>query len=301
MTPVGLPRTARLGLRALGAAAAIVLIAVPALSTPAFAQTPMDDPLDARDARRVDRMEKVVRELRDIVFKAQRTGSPVVVQPADTDARLADLATKISDLEGSLTRLNGSLETTAHDLDQARRENTALRAQVKALSDRLTADEQKAAEAMAAAAQAAAPPAAVEPPPPADPRAAAPPASTAFAKARQMMLSGDYDAAEAAFGDYVSTYPDTPRTPEARYWWGKTLSVRGDYVKAASAYIGAIRGWPQTAWAPDAVVELGRALVQLKKPGDACQTLTELGRKYPKAAASVASRAQAVRLQAKCT
>jgi tol-pal system protein YbgF len=282
-------------LRFLSAAAAVALIAAPLATTGAFAQTPMDDPLDARDAKRLDRMEKVVRELRDIVFKAQKTGAPVVVEPADTDARLADLATKIADLEGSLTKLNGSLEATAHELDQARRENTALRAQVKSLSDQLTADEQKAA----AAATAAAPPPVPEPPEQAaDPKAGA---ADAFAKARQTMLSGDYDAAEAAFSGYVTTYPDTPRTAEARYWWGKTLSVRGDYVKAAGAYIGAIRGWPQTAWAPDAVVELARALVQLKKPADACETLTELRRKYPKAPAAVASRAATVRLQAKCT
>src|SRR3954462_6739068 len=99
--------TAARRLRLFGAAAAIVLIAAPSL-----AQTPMDDPLDARDAKRVDRMEKVVRELRDIVFKAQKTGAPVVVQPADTDTRLADLSTKIADLEGTLTKLNGSLEAT---------------------------------------------------------------------------------------------------------------------------------------------------------------------------------------------
>ena len=78
-------------LRLLGAAAAIALVAAPLAATVAFAQTPMDDPLDARDAKRVDRMEKVVRELRDIVFKAQKTGGPVVVEPADTDARLADI------------------------------------------------------------------------------------------------------------------------------------------------------------------------------------------------------------------
>lgn len=284
-------------LRLVGAAAAIGLIAAPFAS--AFAQTPMDDPLDARDAKRLDRMEKVVRELRDIVFKAQKTGAPVVVQPADTDARLADIATRVGDLEQSLTKLNGSLETNAHGLDQARRENTALRAQVKALSDRVAADEQKmddAAKAAAAVAQAGPP----EPPPPPDPKATAAQATQAFAKARQLMLSGDYDAAEAAFSDYVTNYPDTPRTPEARYWWGKTLSVRGDYVKAAGAYIGAIRGWPQTPWAPDAVVELGRALVQLKKPADACEALSELKRKYPKAPPAVQSRAATVRLQAKC-
>jgi len=279
------------GLRLAGAAAAIALIAVPAL-----AQTPMEDPLDARDAKRVDRMEKVVRELRDIVFKAQRSGSPVVVQPADTDSRLADLATRLSDLEQSLTKLNGTLEVATHELDQTRRDNAALKAQVKALSDRLTADEQKMADAAAAVTAPPAPP--DTPAPAADPKAGA---ADAFSKARGLMLGGDYDAAEGAFSSYVATYPDTPKTPEARYWWGKTLMVRGDNVKAASAFIGAIRGWPQTAWAPDAVVELSRALAALKKPDDACQTLTELKRRYPKAPAAVTSRAAAVRAQAKCS
>lgn len=285
----------RLGV--LGAAAAIALIAAPLTATVALAQTPMDDPLDTRDVRRVDRMEKVVRELRDIVFKAQKTGAPVVVEPADTDARLADIATKVADLEGTLTKLNGSLEVTTHELDEAKRDNAALHAQLKALSDRLSVDEQKAVDAVAVI-PAGPPPPAEPPPAAADPKAAA---GDAFTKARRLILSGDYDAAETAFSDYVTTYPDTPRTPEARYWWGKTLSVRGDYVKAAGAYIGAIRGWPQTTWAPDAVVELARALVQLKKPTDACRTLTELGHKYPKAQPAIVSRAQTVRHQAKCT
>ncbi|WP_372782567.1 tol-pal system protein YbgF [Phenylobacterium sp.] len=285
-------RRLRPSLRLLGATAAIALIAVPS-----FAQTPMDDPLDARDAKRVDRMEKVVRELRDIVFKAQKTGAPVVVQPADTDARIAEQASRIADLEQTLTRLNGSLDAATHELDQTKRDNGALKAQLKALSDRLTADEQKAADAFAAAAQAGPPPPPEPPPQAADPKAAA---ADAFAKARQLMLSGDYDAAESAFSAYVTSYPDTPRTSEARYWWGKTLMVRGDSVKAAGAFIGAIRGWPQTAWAPDAVVELSRALTALKKPADACQTLGELERKYPKAPASVKTRAAVVRTQAKC-
>jgi tol-pal system protein YbgF len=283
-------------LRLLGMAAGAALLAAPFASS-AFAQTPMDDPLDARDAKRVDRMEKVVRELRDIVFHAQKTGAPVVVQPADTDARMADQASRINDLEQSLTKLHGSLEATTHELDQAQRDNNALKAQLKALSDRVAADEQKMADAAAVAATNAPPPPPEAPPAPADTKAAA---ADAFAKARQLMLSGDYDAAEGAFSNYVTTYPETTKAPEARYWWGKTLMVRGDNVKAAGAFIGAIRGWPQTAWAPDAVVELSRALVGVKKPSDACDTLAELKRRYPKAPAAVTTRAAAVRAQAKC-
>jgi len=62
-------------------------------------------------------------------------------------------------------------------------------------------------------------------------------------------------------------------------------------IAFASAYIGAVRGWPKAAWAPDAVVELARSLVALKKPGDACATLSELARRYPKAPAAVSARA----------
>ncbi len=286
-------------LRLLGAAATIALIVVPPFADVALAQTPMDDPLDARDAKRVDRMEKVVRELRDIVFKAQKTGAPVVVQPADTDSRLADLTAKIDDLQQTLTKLNGSLETATHELDQTRRENTALRADLKSLSERLTGDERKAADALVAA-QATAPPSPAEAPAAPDPRAAAQAASADFTKARRLMLSGDYDTAEAAFKAYATTYPDSARAPEANYWWGKTLLVRGDNVRAASAFIAAIRGWPQTAWAPDAVVELSRALVAVKRAPDACQALAELGRKYPKAPPALKSRAAAIHDQAKC-
>ncbi|WP_374472258.1 tol-pal system protein YbgF, partial [Phenylobacterium sp.] len=272
-------------LHRLRTSAAVLVLAFAAL--PASAQTPMDDPLDARDARRVERMEKVVRELRDIVFKAQRTGAPVVVQPADTDARLADLAQRIGDLEQSLTRVNGSLETTAHELELAKRENQALKAQVADLTTRLTTAE-----------QAATPPAPPEPPvdePPA--RTASP--QEAFTAARQLMLAGDYDGAEQAFAAYVQAYPEGPRLAEARYWLGKTLTVRSAHAQAATAYIGAIRGWPQTSWAPDAVVELARSLVALKKPTDACQALAELPKRYPKAPAAVANRAAATRTQAK--
>ena len=253
---------------------------------PAASQTPLPlpDPLDARDAKRVDRMEKVVRELRDIVFQLRDTGKPIVVQPADTDERMSEFAGKIGDLEQTLRRLNGTLETATHELDQSRRENAQLRKEIQGLTERLTAAEQKLVA-----------PAPVE-------TAAAPTGdpTEAFAKARQLMLAGDYDAAESAFAGFVETYPDAPRTPEANYWWGKTLSVRGAHADAAKAYIGAIRGWPKTTWAPDAVVELSRSLVALKKPQDACQTLAELGKRYPKPPANVASRAASVRTQAKC-
>lgn len=277
--------------------AAIIGLAL--VAGPVAAQTPIDDSLTKRDARRLDNMEKVVRELRSIVFQARDTKQPVVVQPADTNDRLQDLASRLSDLENSLTRINGQLDTTAHDLALMKQQNADLKAQVKALTDEVATLEK--------AATAAAPPpgdsgsgateATGSTPPPA---AAKPDPAEAFAHARQLMLNGDYDGAETAFRNYVQTFPDAPKSQEARYWWGKTLVVRGAHADAATAFIGAIRGWPQATWAPDAVVELSRQLVDLRKPADACEALAELPRKYPKASASVKARASETRALAKC-
>jgi len=269
----------------------VAALAVLAGAVPAVSQTPMEDPLDTRDAKRVDRMEKVIRELRAIVFQLRDTGKPVVVQPADTDARMEEFAAKLGDLEGALRGVNSSLEAATRESDVLKRENVALKAQLQGLSDRVTAAEQKMA-------QAAAPPPAEE----ATAVAAAPAGDPAkdFTAARQLMLGGDYDSAEQAFAAYVANYPDAPRAPEASYWWGKTLSARSAHSDAARAYITAIRGWPQTAWGPEAVLELSKSLVALKKPQDACQTLAELGRRYPKAPPTVVSRAGQVKTQAKC-
>jgi tol-pal system protein YbgF len=142
------------------------------------------------------------------------------------------------------------------------------------------------------------------PPPPRRRRRRAAPTSTdpgaAFKSARQLLLDGDYGGAEQAFAGYVEAFPDSAKAPEARYWLGETQFVREAYSDAAGNYLGAVRGWPQTSWAPDAVLKLSRSLVALKKPADACKTLDELTRRYPKAPTAITAKATSTRVQAKC-
>jgi tol-pal system protein YbgF len=277
--------------------AALLAALLACAAVPALAQTPMPDPLDDRSAKRLERMEKVVRELRSIVFQGRDTGKPVVVQSAETDGQIATLGDRIGDLEETLRRANGQNEALTFELDKARRTAAEQKARGDGFEARLaTLESRLKALETAAAAAAAAPVAPEVPPPPAPP---ADPAE-AFKAARQLLLDGDYANAGSAFETFVTNYPDNPRTPEARYWLGETLFVREAYGDAAGAYIGAIRGWPQTGWAPDATLKLSRALVALKKPADACKTLDELGRRYPKAPPAVLSRAAATRVAAKC-
>src|SRR5580698_3148072 len=86
----------------------------------ALAQVSLDEPLDEHAAKRLDRMEKAMKELRAIVFQGRETGAPVVVQPADTQSQIAAAGDKINDISQTLARVNGELEVIKHDLDQTR-------------------------------------------------------------------------------------------------------------------------------------------------------------------------------------
>ncbi|HEY5072111.1 MAG TPA: tetratricopeptide repeat protein [Caulobacteraceae bacterium] len=256
----------------------------------AIAQTPLDDALDNHSAKRLDRIEKVVKELRAIVFQGRETGRPVVVQPADTDSQITSLTDKLNDLDHTLTRLNGQNEIIRHDLDEARHEALDLQGANDALKARVLVLEQSVQTL-------------TNPPPPPPAAAIAEPpvsAASAFAQARTLLQSGDDAAAETALQAFVESYGDTAKGPEARYLLGGLLLRRQAWPEAATAEIGAIRGWPATIWASSAVIDLARALVGMNKNDDACQTLDELARRYPKASSQVTSTAAKLRSQARC-
>ena len=256
----------------------------------ALAQVSLDEPLDEHAAKRLDRLEKAMKEIRAIVFQGRETGAPVLVQPAETQSQIAGMGDKINDINQTLARLNGALEVIKHDLDQSRQEIADQRAADAVLREQV-ASLQKAVKDVTL------PPA---PPPPI--AAAAPPdPAAAFAVAKTAFDAGDKASAEAGFRDYVDKYGEGPGGPEARFWLAKTLMARGAWPDAATAEIGAIRGWPRTRWAPEAVLDLSKSLVAMGKTEDACQTLDELTKRYPKAAPTVLKGAVAIRAKAHCS
>jgi tol-pal system protein YbgF len=279
-------------------AAALAGMTLAAAAGQALAQTPIDsDPLDDRSKRRLDNMEKVVRELRGIVYQGRNTGKPIVIQSAETDSVVQTLTTRVEDLEQSLKRTTADNETQLRDLDQARKDLAAAKDHEAALEARLGALEAKVAAGLA-------------PPPPAEqavaaPLVGAPPApavtpAAAFAAANKLLLDGDYPNAESAFADFVQRYPTDARAAEANYHLGQTLTARTATADAAGAYIAAIRGYPKTAWAPDAMLQLSRALLTLGDQPNACKVLVDLATRYPMAPTPVQSRAATTRAQAKC-
>ena len=270
-----------------------------------------DDPM----TKRIDGLERQVKQLRAIITQARDTGQPLQLRVVnDPDPVLAGLQTRLDDLEQAARQRNEQIDTLTRDLDAARKDASDAHASAFAEADRLDRLDARLKAMETALAAGGAPPPPISGGPPASarpglsPPTAAPAPSAAgvadsqeaFRKAMQLLREGQYAQASRAFQSFVDTWGDSANAPEARYWLGETLYIRGLYSDAAVAYIGAIRGWPQTSWAPDAMVKLSRSLVQLNKPQDACRALDDFARRYPGASAPVKARAATVRQSAMC-
>src|SRR5580700_7678343 len=280
----------------------LACLSVALLAAPAALAQDNGPEADSSVRERLDRLEKQLQEVREIVLQARSTGRPIEIKDAGPDPVVTALAGRVDDMEQSLRGINGEVDDLTHRLDLARKDANDEKAEIAALSDRVD----KLEKALAAL---TAPPPAAQPAP-ADAGAAdnGPPAPSAdqgdpkaaYAHARQLLLDGDYPGAQAAFQTYVDQYGSTPMAPQARYWLGETKYVQEDYAGAAAAYIGAAKGWPQSAWAPDAVVKLALSLLQLNRPTDACAALGEFDRHYAKSGGAAKARADAARIKAKC-
>jgi tol-pal system protein YbgF len=292
---------------------------VPDLPQPAL---PLADPSEVipnkNIEKRLQREEKALRELRQIVLQAKSQGNPVVVKDAGPDPQVVELQGQVNDLTETLRRQTGQMETLGHDAALAAKSAADAHDALKALAARLDAVEKQ----LLAAQSPGGPPAPgaavnagsgvlgtlVEPAPgaPAADQAAGPGPGpgdepAAYRAARQTLDSGDYVGGAAALQDYLQRYPTSSRAPEANYWLGRTLALRNMPADAAAAYARALKGWPQSAWAGDAVVRLSTALIDLKRGPDACRALEEYSTRYArKASSAVQIRAKDARAAAAC-
>ncbi len=119
-----------------------------AASTAAFAQ---DDTGDDSVKARLDRLEKQLHEVREIVLQARSTGKPVEIKEAGPDPEVTTLSAKFDDMNQTLSGLNGQVETLTHEVELAKKDASDARAAAAALSDRLDKLEQAAASQAGAA------------------------------------------------------------------------------------------------------------------------------------------------------
>ena len=121
-----------------------------------------------------------------------------------------------------------------------------------------------------------------------------------FKQAKNLLVRGDYPAAEKAFTEYLGKYPDNERAAEAQYWLGESLLIQEAYPEATEAYVTLVSTWPEAEKAPDALVKLGRSLRMMGQTTEACEALNEVNRLYPNAGPVTRSSVAREKDRAKC-
>ena len=101
------------------------------------------------------------------------------------------------------------------------------------------------------------------------------------------VLHKDYALAEQAFRDFLRKYPNERLVPDAQYWLGETLFQRQRYRDAAESFLAVSTKFEKSGKAPDSLLRLGQSLAAMNQKEAACATLAEVGRKFPRASASV--------------
>jgi len=110
--------------------------------------------------------------------------------------------------------------------------------------------------------------------------------------AKSFLQVGDYNTAERAFSEFVSTNPDHELAGNAQYWYAETFRIRQLYTDAASAYLEGYQKYPKSDKAPINLLKLGVSLVNIGEKDQGCLMISGVKDQYPKANQSVLQKAK---------
>ena len=113
--------------------------------------------------------------------------------------------------------------------------------------------------------------------------------------------AGQYEAAEKAFGDFISRNPKDRLAADAVFFLGESFFQRGRHREAAEQYLKISQRYSRTARAPEAMLRLGQSLAALGAREQACASFGELPRKFPAASANLRAAADRESKRAACS
>jgi tol-pal system protein YbgF len=108
-----------------------------------------------------------------------------------------------------------------------------------------------------------------------------------FNAALQAFQGGQYPEAEAGFKAFLAANPSHRMSADAIFYIGETYLQRSRPREAAEQYLKVTTDYSKSSRAPESMVRLGQTLAALGNNEQACATLTEFGKRYPAASASV--------------
>lgn len=304
---------------ALFATSAVLLaMAAPAIVQPAAAQ---NAPVEIR----VDRLEKEMRAVQRKVFPAgtpieaeiTRPTTPTVAPGSPASTPIADLTARVGALESQLASITGQVEENSYKLRQLETAFT----KYKAENDARLAEPAPVAPAVSVPVTPT--PTAAAPKPSAPKPAAAAPVASEARKAAVAAVerpdtgdaAGDaynygfrlwdakfYPEAQGQLKATVEKYGSSPVASKAQNLLGRAYLDDGKPALASVAFYENYQKRPRGDRAADSLTYLGEALIQLKKPADACKVYQELEQVYGESLSnSLRGMMTAGRAKAKCS
>jgi tol-pal system protein YbgF len=234
------------------------------LMSAASAQTPLPPPAYGQADARQDRIEELEGQLREATAENERLQYELLQAQREVQ--------RLRGMVGELAGVNQDLSA-----GQPPASDGAASPQPRAPSDRESSlnDAQRRATGTLGSV-----PAASVPAPPQD-------AGAAYGRARELLVNGQYAEAEAAFSQFLQTFPDAETAADARFWFAFTLLARNNYADAASNFVQYLQNTPNGPRAPEAQVRLGMALAGMGQTRQACGAFANLQRRYPNAPRNV--------------
>lgn len=95
------------------------------------------------------------------------------------------------------------------------------------------------------------------------------------------MREGDLPGAQEGFTAFLSDYPNSDLSPNARFWLGESYYGQKDYRRAIDAYERVERDYPHSEKVPSAILKKGYAYLAMRDRAKATATLQQLLSRYP--------------------
>ena len=111
-----------------------------------------------------------------------------------------------------------------------------------------------------------------------------------FEAAFVLFRKGDFAAAAKEFAQFVKVYSASGYKPSALYWLGSAKFARRDFNEAIAHLRGLVSDFPNHARAPEAMLTIGNAQLEIKQAKEARKTFNELLKLYPTTEAAAAAK-----------
>jgi len=105
--------------------------------------------------------------------------------------------------------------------------------------------------------------------------------AAAYDAAFRALRAGDYVASARGFHDFLETYPNAALAPNAWYWLGESYYVTQNYELAAQSFDTVLRHFPDSNKAPDALLKMGFAKLELGDRAEGERVMQMVIDRYP--------------------